>query len=81
MDVSNINQAELASRITQARNTNQWNSGGRAALELQDRIYDRHRGDSTNVADLNRIVKSNRTYVANQPTVKSLSPRMYKKKK
>jgi len=81
MDVSNINQAELASRITQARNTNQWNSGGRAALELQDRIYDTHRSDTTDIADLNKIVLSNRTYEKNQPTVSRLAPKMYKKKK
>jgi hypothetical protein len=81
MDVSNINQAELTSRITQARNTNQWNSGGRAALELQDRIYDTHRRDTTDVADLNRIVLSNRTYEKNQPTLESTFPKMYKKKK
>jgi len=81
MDVSNINQAELASRITAARNTNQWSGGGKAALELQDRLYDIHRGDSTNISDRNRIEKLNRKYESAQSTVSRLAPNMFKKKK
>lgn len=79
-NVNNINQAALASKIAAARKSGNWNSGGLAAMELQDMIYDIHRGDSTDVANYNIISKSNRKLEADRPTVQTLSPNMRKKK-